>query len=73
MGDKGFNQFSVCFLESRCAAVVRRIRFDQRWVQVVPADKDAKPVSQFWLSIIRTVLMPRLYRYRMFHWALRNR
>ena len=56
MRDEGFNEFSICFSKAWCAAEVCRVRFDQHGVEVILADKHTQPVSQPWLSFIRTVL-----------------
>src|SRR5437588_2997265 len=66
MRDKGFNQFSTCFSESRRAAEISSVRFNQFGIEVVLPDQHTQSVPQFWLSVIRTVRMLRLFRLSLF-------
>src|SRR5205085_11927206 len=66
MRDKGFNQFSTCFSESRRAAGISSVRFNQFGIEVVLPDQHTQSVPQFCLSVIRTVRMLRLFRLSLF-------
>src|SRR5438445_301805 len=66
MGDKGLDQLAAGVFERRCAAEVRGIGFHQVGVEVVLPNQDTQPVSQFGLTVIRSVLMRWPYGFVLF-------
>src|SRR5260370_19405779 len=61
MRDKGLTKIGTSVFEGWRAAKVRGVSLYQDGIEAVLADEHAQPVSQLRLTVIRAVLMRRLY------------